>query len=76
MPSERITVDPERMNGLACVRDTTVTVAAIIDALAGGQSADELLARYPELDRADIVAALEFAVAAVRDRQPALVGLA
>jgi uncharacterized protein (DUF433 family) len=66
---ERITVDPSRMSGLACIRDTRVTVSAVLGQLATGRSIEEILADYPYLERADILAALEFAAAAVQERE-------
>ena len=69
MAYERITIDPNRMSGLACIRDTRVTVSAVLGQLAAGQSIDEVLTDYPYLERADILAALEFAAAAVQERE-------
>ena len=58
---ERITVDPNRMPGLLCIRDTRVTVSAVLGQLAPGASIDELLADCPYLEREDVIAALEYA---------------
>jgi uncharacterized protein (DUF433 family) len=69
MAYERITIDPNRMSGLACIRDTRVTVSAILGQLAAGRSFEDVLADYPYLQRADILAALEFAAAAVQERE-------
>ena len=69
MVYERITIDPGRMRGLPCIRDTRVTVSAILGQLAAGRSAEEVVADYPYLDRADILAALEFAADAVQDHE-------
>jgi uncharacterized protein (DUF433 family) len=66
---ERITVDPNRMSGLPCIRDTRVTVSAVLGQLAAGLTVPEVLADYPYLDRADVLAALEFAAAAVQERE-------
>jgi uncharacterized protein (DUF433 family) len=66
---ERITVDPNRMRGLPCIRDTRVTVSAVLGQLAAGRSVEDVLADYPYLERADILAALEFAAAAVQERE-------
>jgi len=63
MADGRITVDPSRMRGLPCIRDTRVTVSAILGQLAAGASVDELLASYPYLERDDILAALRYAAA-------------
>lgn len=69
MPYERISVDPRKMGGLPCIRDTRVTVSAVLGQLAAGQSIDEILDDYPYLEREDIYAALEFAAAAVQERE-------
>jgi uncharacterized protein (DUF433 family) len=67
MPFNRITADPARMGGVPCIRDTRVTVEMVVGRLAGGTTADELLAEYPYLERADIQAALEFTASAAAD---------
>ena len=41
---ERISVDPNRMSGLPCIRDTRVTVSAVLGQLAAGLTITELLA--------------------------------
>jgi uncharacterized protein (DUF433 family) len=69
MAYERITVDPAKMTGLPCIRDTRVTVSAVLGQLAAGRSTEQILADYPYLERADILAALEFAAAAVQERE-------
>ena len=69
MAYERITVDPNRMRGLPCIRDTRVTVSAVLGQLAAGRSIEDVLDDYPYLERADILAALEFAAAAVQERE-------
>ncbi|MGN9774178.1 DUF433 domain-containing protein [Micromonospora sp. H33] len=69
MALERITIDPGRMGGLPCIRDTRVTVTAVLGQLAAGQTIDEVLNDYPYLDRDDVLAALEFAAAAVAERE-------
>jgi uncharacterized protein (DUF433 family) len=66
---ERITIDPNRMSGLPCIRDTRVTVSGVLGQLAAGLTIPELLADFPYLDRADVLAALEFAAAAVQERE-------
>lgn len=69
MAYERITIDPGRMRGLPCIRDTRVTVSTVLGQLAAGRSAEEVLADYPYLERADILAALEFAADAVQEQE-------
>lgn len=69
MAYERITIDSGRMRGLPCIRDTRVTVSAVLGQLAVGRSVEEVLADYPYLERADILAALEFAADAVQEHE-------
>jgi uncharacterized protein (DUF433 family) len=66
---ERITVKPERMRGLPCIRDTRVTVSAVLGQLAAGQTIDDILKDYPYLEREDILAALEYAATAAQERE-------
>lgn len=58
---DRITVDPERMNGEPCIRDLRLTVRRVLDALALYPDRAELKREYPELEDEDIRQALEFA---------------
>lgn len=57
------------MRGLPGIRDTRVTVSAVLGQLAAGTSIDELLADYPYLEREDVLAALEYAAAAAQERE-------
>jgi uncharacterized protein (DUF433 family) len=66
---ERITIDPNRMRGLPCIRDTRVTVSAVLGQLAAGRSIDQVLEDYPYLEVEDILAALSFAAEAMQERE-------
>jgi uncharacterized protein (DUF433 family) len=66
---ERISITPGRMSGLPCIRDTRVTVSAILGQLAAGRTPEQILNDYPYLEHQDILAALEFAAAAVQERE-------
>ncbi|MFB9238026.1 DUF433 domain-containing protein [Plantactinospora siamensis] len=69
MPHERITVDPGRMGGVPCIRDTRVTATAVLGQLAAGRSVAEVLADYPYLDRDDVLAVEGFAAVAMQERE-------
>ena len=69
MAFERITVDPARMGGVPTVRDTRVTVSMVLGQLSAGRTIDEVVADYPYLERDDVLAALEYAAAAVNERE-------
>ena len=64
---DRIVIDPARRSGKPCIRGTRITVYDVLEYLAGGMSAHELLAEFPELTRDDVQAVLQFA--AVRERR-------
>ena len=72
MAFERITTDPARMRGMPCIRGTRITVSAILGQLAAGQTIDQILEDFPELERNDILAALEYAAADTNERVIAL----
>ena len=68
MEFERITVDPAKMRGMPCIRGLRIPVATVLGQLAAGRTVDEILADFPDLEAADIPAALEYAAAAVQER--------
>ena len=69
MAYERITVDPAQLGGLPCIRGLRVTVSAVVGQLAAGLSIEDILADFPYLEREDVLAALEYAAAAVSERE-------
>ena len=64
-----ITVDPDQMGGVPCIRGLRIPVATVVGLLAQGMSATEVLADYPDLRPDDIGEALRYAAAAVNERQ-------
>jgi len=58
---DRITLNPEVMNGQPCVRNLRITVRRVVEAVALYPDWDELQAEYPELEKEDIRQALAFA---------------
>jgi uncharacterized protein (DUF433 family) len=58
---DRITIDPEIMNGQPCIRHLRLTVRRLVEAVALYPDWDELQAEYPEIEEEDIRQALEFA---------------
>lgn len=68
-----ITVDPDQMGGVPCIRGLRIPVATVIGLLAQGMGATDVLADYPDLRPEDIADALRYAAAAVDERQIPLV---
>jgi uncharacterized protein (DUF433 family) len=59
--SERIVIDPEICNGRPVVRGTRITAQTVLEFLAAGDSAAEVLEEYPTLTRAEVQACLNYA---------------
>ena len=58
---DRITIDPEICHGKPCIRGLRYPVETILELLSSGMSIEDILADYEDLEREDILAALEFA---------------
>jgi uncharacterized protein (DUF433 family) len=55
---KRITVAPDVAGGKPCIRGTRICVSIILDGLAEGLTAGQLIDQYPQLTSDDIRAAL------------------
>ena len=69
MTFTRITSDPNRMAGVACIRGLRFPVASVVAMVADGMTNAEILAEHPDLELEDITEALKFAALAVQERQ-------
>ena len=69
---ERITVDPVVCHGQACIKGTRIMVAVVLDNLAAGATAEEILQSYPSLAAEDVQAAMAYAADLARQRTLAL----
>ncbi len=58
---ERITVNPEQCGGRPCIRGMRIRVVDVLDLLAAGLSAGEILKEMPDLEMDDIKGALQYA---------------
>jgi uncharacterized protein (DUF433 family) len=68
MRLNRITSDPQRMNGQPCIRHLRLTVRRVIELLATYPDREELHQEFPELEDEDIRQALMFASSYLDDR--------
>ena len=57
----RITIDPEICHGKPTIRGLRYPVENIIELLASGMTIEELLLDYPDLEREDFLACLDYA---------------
>ena len=69
MKFTRITVRPDQMGGVPCIRGLRIPVATVVGMVANRMPDEEILATYPDLEPDDIQEALLFAAQAVRERQ-------
>jgi uncharacterized protein (DUF433 family) len=65
---DRITTDPTVCHGQPTIRGLRYTVESVLELLAAGMTVDEVLGDYPDLERDDILAALEFGARAAGRR--------
>ncbi|MCP3928534.1 MAG: DUF433 domain-containing protein [Bacteroidetes bacterium] len=61
----RITINPNICHGKPCIRNMRYPVSAILDYLAGGDTTEDILEEFPDLETEDILACLAYAVLAV-----------
>jgi len=57
----RIVSDPAILGGKPCVRGTRISVAFLLELIAGGATVDDILQTYPHLTREDVASAVQFA---------------
>ena len=68
MVFRRITIDPDKMAGVPCIRDLRMPVATVVSMVAEGMTEEEILDAHPNLEREDIREALHYAAEAVKER--------
>lgn len=56
-----ITIEPGKRSGQPCIRGLRITVQDVLEYLASGMSAEDILADFPDLTAEDIRASLAFA---------------
>lgn len=65
----RITVDPDVMGGMPCIRGLRIPVATVLAMVADGMTRSEIMSDLPDLDELDIAEALRYAADAVSVRE-------
>ena len=65
---KRIMIDPQVCFGKPCVRGHRIWVSLILDFLADGETVLEILANYPQLEEADVMACLAYGAEMARER--------
>ena len=63
-----ITVDPNVCHGKACIKGTRVMVTVILDNLAAGLDAEDIVKSYPTVSRDAVQATLRYAAELAKER--------
>jgi uncharacterized protein (DUF433 family) len=58
---DRITVNPDQCGGRPCVRGMRIRVIDVLDLLAAGLTAEQVVEELPDLELGDVTACLRFA---------------
>ena len=73
---QRITTDPAVCHGAPTIRGLRYPVETILELLASGMTMEEMLGDYPDLEREDLLAALEYGALAAGGHQVRFPGAA
>jgi uncharacterized protein (DUF433 family) len=65
----RVTIDPDVMGGMPCIRGLRIPVATVVAMVADEMTSAEILAELPDLEIEDVAEALRYAAEAVRERE-------
>ena len=68
---DRVSIEPGKRGGKPCIRGMRITVYDVLEYLASGMSADDIIDDFPDLTREDVQACLLFAA----DRERKLVSI-
>ena len=69
MKFTRITVNPNQMGGVPCIRGLRIPVATVVGMVAEGLTDDEILKAYPDLELEDLREALKYVSEAIQERE-------
>jgi uncharacterized protein (DUF433 family) len=64
----RIAIDPRVCFGKPCIRGHRIWVSMVLDLLASGSSVDEIIANYPGIEQADVLACIAYGAEMSRER--------
>lgn len=69
MRFSRVTIDPDVMRGMPCIRGLRIPVATVVAMVADDMTSVEILAELPDLEAEDVAEPLRYAAEAVRERE-------
>jgi len=65
---KRITIDPHVSHGKPVIRGLRYPVESILEYLAGGDTIEDILAEFKDLEREDILACIAYAATAIKTK--------
>ena len=68
----RITINPEIAHGKPTIRNMRYTVEGMLEYLAAGDTAEDLLAEFPDLEKEDLQACLQYALLYLKQKNAEL----
>ena len=66
---DRIEINSDILVGKPIIKGTRISVEFILELLSNGWSGKEILKNYPQLQREDILAAIEYALETIREER-------
>ena len=72
---DRITINPDILNGQPCIRGMRMPVHQILDLIAAGKSFDSIIQDYPYLESEDIKQAVEYAAWLAREESSEIIAV-
>ena len=66
MYKDRIEINHDILTGKPIIKGTRISVEFILELLAQGWSYEEILQNYPQLEREDIIAAIEYSLEVIK----------
>ena len=69
---ENIIFDPKILSGKPIIKGTRISVDFILELLGSGMSVEEVTQEYPQLKKADIIAALQYAAQSINREEVVL----
>ncbi|MBD0276506.1 MAG: DUF433 domain-containing protein [Flavisolibacter sp.] len=64
----RITLNPEIAHGKPTIRNKRYTVEGLLEYMAGGDSIEDLLQEFPDLEKEDLLACLQYALLHIKQK--------
>jgi len=65
---DRITINKDIVHGKPSIRNSRYTVEGILEYIAGGDTIEDVLQEFPDLEREDITACIQYALSSLKHK--------